>query len=48
MMEMNEMVVGDLHDWLEKTRRLVEEMNEKVEMDEVRMNRKVEIDGVKV
>ena len=38
------MVVGDLHDWWKRISRLMVEMYEKVEIDDVRMDRKVEID----
>ena len=45
---MNEMVVGDLHVWWKRIRRLTVEMDEKVEIDDVRMDGKVEINGEEI
>ena len=44
-MEMNEMLVGNVHVWWRNIRRLPVEISEKVEMDGIENNWKVEIDG---
>ena len=42
---MNRMLVGDQHVWWRSKRRLMVEIDRKVEMDGLRIDEKVEIDG---